>query len=144
MLADVRRHCPDCFVVVYDIGDRNSTAPKLNGDMVRNALKTRFSLRRFPFDRFPPHMQVRCCQHRRKQCEPNPGWAGQYAWKPVIIAALVAEFGAALWLDAGTIPTSGENALATIRHQLQHGSGFFGFAALRRVAGCCACCSWLG
>ena len=122
MLVGLRRHCPDCFVVAYDIGDRNSTETKLDAEAVRHALGTRFSFRRFPFDQFPPHMRLQCCT-KRKHC--GAASAGQYAWKPVILSALVAEFGAVLWLDAGSMPVSDENAIADVRHRLLHGSGFY-------------------
>ena len=122
MLVGLRRHCPDCFVVAYDIGDRNSTETKLDAEAVRHALGTRFSFRRFQFDQFPPHMRLQCCT-KRKHC--GAASAGQYAWKPVILSALVAEFGAVLWLDAGSQPVSDKNAIADVRHRLLHGSGFY-------------------
>lgn len=73
---------PKTPVLVYDLGlEANELSQlKLQGHEVR----------RFPFENYPPYFDIRVD-------------AGVYAWKPVIIADVMRERGAVLWLDAGDL-----------------------------------------
>jgi hypothetical protein len=69
--------------VVYDLGLQDAQAKELD--------RAGFDLRRFPFEQYPPHVDIKV------NC-------GEYAWKPIIVADVLAETGGAiLWLDAGDI-----------------------------------------
>ncbi len=68
---------------IYDIG--------LKPEEARELKNSGYTLRRFPFEKYPPHVDIRVAR-------------GQYAWKPIIVADLLVEFGGSvLWLDAGNI-----------------------------------------
>lgn len=87
-------------VVAYDLGLEPDT---LSG------LRRRFprcDFRRFAFENYPPHVAMAC---------------RSYAWKPVIVADLLEEFGGlVLWLDSATLFHSElDDVLATLR---RHGT----------------------
>jgi hypothetical protein len=74
----------DTSVVVYDLGLQSEELGELKRDH-------RCDVRRFPYENYPPHVNLAI--HRRS-C----------AWKPIIIADLLAETGGSvLWLDAGNL-----------------------------------------
>src|SRR5579871_1933923 len=84
MLASVRRHEPDLRVVVYDLG-------LTRWQRLRIGKRRQLEWRRFEFEKYPAYFDIRVK-------------AGEYAWKPVIIADLVEEAGEpVLWLDAGCV-----------------------------------------
>ena len=88
LLNSIEAHEPGAAVVTYDLG--------LSEEQRQTLVHTyrRHTHRRFPFEDYPAHFDM------------SRG-AGAYAWKPVIVAACLEEFGpragvdAVLWLDAG-------------------------------------------
>ncbi len=92
MLASVGRHEPDLRVVVYDLG---LTA----WQRWRIGKRRQLEWRRFEFEQYPAYFDIKVN-------------AGEFAWKPVIIADLLEEAGEpVLWLDAGAVVTEPLTAL---------------------------------
>jgi len=86
---------PESRVFVYDLG--------LTGAERRQLRDQGRELRRFPFEQYPPHLDLR-------------NNFGHYAWKPVIIADVLKETGGrVLWLDAGNLL---ESPLTAIKQAL--------------------------
>lgn len=73
---------PKTPLLVYDLG---LEAGELNHLKLQG-----YEVRRFPYENYPPHFDIRVD-------------AGVYAWKPIIIAGVMRERGAVLWLDAGDL-----------------------------------------
>ena len=83
MLRSVARHEPDLRIVVYDLG---LTARQ----RLRIGKRQQLEWRRFEFEKYPAYFDIRVK-------------AGEYAWKPVIIADLLEEAGEpVLWFDGQT------------------------------------------
>lgn len=102
LLASVRRHEPELRVVVYDLG--LTTWQKL-----RIGKRRQLQWRRFEYEKYPAYFDIRVK-------------AGEYAWKPVIIANLLEEAGEpVLWLDAGCVVSE---PLTALRAALRT-SGFY-------------------
>ena len=97
LLASLDLFEADSHVVVYDLGLRSNEAERLRAK--------RRDVRKFPFDRYPAHVNIRIQR-------------GQYAWKPIIVADGLREFrGMVLWLDAGDLVLA---RLERIRKLLAH------------------------
>jgi hypothetical protein len=74
---------PKTRVIVYDLG--------LTAEEHDELEKDGYEVPRFRFQDYPPHVDIRV-------------EAGQYAWKPIIIADLLQHLGGMiLWLDAGNL-----------------------------------------
>jgi hypothetical protein len=83
LLASVRQHIPDAFLMVYDLGLTAEEQEIIQGNC--NAFRT------FDYSRYPQHVDIRIN-------------AGQYAWKPILIEEVLEERGGlVLWLDAGNL-----------------------------------------
>lgn len=68
--------------IVYDLGLEPHQLERL---------KEKWEVRRFPFEKYPPHFDMRVGM-------------GQYAWKPVIVVDTLRETGGnVLWMDAGNL-----------------------------------------
>src|SRR5579863_234450 len=84
LLRSVRRHEPNLRVVVYDLG-------LTIWQRLRIGRRRQLEWRRFEFEKYPTYFNIRVK-------------AGEYAWKPVIIADLLEEAGEpVLWFDAGVV-----------------------------------------
>jgi hypothetical protein len=83
LLASIRRHCPNVWTRVYDLGLSES-----ENAAVRNNCR---ELKKFEFSRYPAYFDIRVN-------------GGEYAWKPVIFDETLEErSGLVLWLDAGNL-----------------------------------------
>jgi hypothetical protein len=108
-LASVRRHEPGTRTVVYDLGLGDE-----QGAIARSAFPE-FEFRRFNFAAFPLHVDIARS-------------AGQYAWKPVIVAEVLGEVsGLVCWMDAGNVI---DTRLSRLRRDLSR-RGFFARAGGR-------------
>jgi len=92
LLRSVITRLPTCSIICFDLGmtnDERSQATELLAKVDYG------ELRLFPFDDHPPYFNIRVN-------------AGEYAWKPVIIASVVDSRPNALviWLDAGNLVTN--------------------------------------
>lgn len=95
LLISMMTYEPGTPVVVYDLGLSVAERAEISGMAAE--------LRRFPFERYPPHVDI------RDNC-------GQYAWKPIIIDDLLREARTdILWLDAGNLV---ERPLTALRRDL--------------------------
>jgi len=107
LLCSINQHLPNCSIVCFDLGmtieERLEVRRILNGS-------NSGELRTFPYDDFPSYFDIRIN-------------AGQYAWKPVIIASVVESRpnDLVIWLDAGNVVT---NRLFWISKIATH-EGFF-------------------
>lgn len=75
---------PAAKVILYDLG-LTAAQLKLLNEVPPFALKD-FTIRTFDFSKYPDHLALK---------------NGNWAWKPVIIADTVTEFGDTVWMDAG-------------------------------------------
>jgi hypothetical protein len=83
LLFSVSRFEPKTRVIVYDLG--------LTAEEHDELEKGGYEVPKFRFGDYPPHVDIRV-------------EAGQYAWKPIIIADLLRQLGGMiLWLDAGNL-----------------------------------------
>lgn len=83
LLYSVGVHEAGARTIVYDLGLKNAELKELQSQNCE--------VRRFPYEFYPPHLNIKV-------------EAGQYAWKPVIVADLLRELkGPVLWLDAGDL-----------------------------------------
>jgi hypothetical protein len=84
LLSTVLRFEPDVNVFVYDLGLTKEETDKVH------RLSSKFEVRKFDFSKYPTYFDIKFN-------------AGEYAWKPVIIADVMNELdsGYLIWLDAG-------------------------------------------
>jgi len=92
LLPTVLKHEADAAnMVVYDLGLASSEV----ADLAHNWPDTIY--RKFDFDSYPQHF---------KMGQSGRFFAGSYAWKPVIVADIMDEFGGlVLWLDSSCVLT---------------------------------------
>jgi uncharacterized protein DUF1647 len=85
MLASVRQHEPDVPVIAYDLGMAAQDLERLRSRFPTVVLKT------FEYARYPSYFNIKIN-------------AGEYAWKPVIIADTLDETKRSVcWMDAGNV-----------------------------------------
>jgi Protein of unknown function (DUF1647) len=102
LLSSIKRHAPTANVIVYDLG--LTTAQRRN--LIR---KFDCTLKTFDFSAYPAYFNIRIA-------------AGEYAWKPTIIAEVAKQHsGVVWWMDAGNIIT--ESLTPTFQNILE--TGFF-------------------
>ncbi|XP_072043389.1 uncharacterized protein [Amphiura filiformis] len=97
MIASIQKHMPGKRIVVYDLGIKQKTKPKVKkfcGIEVRN----------FDFDKYPPHTKN----------------LHTYAWKVFIIRETLREFGAIFWGDSSVRFTGSLRSVLPYLH-LHHG-----------------------
>lgn len=84
-VASVVRHEPEARLIVYDLGLDQTHRSAIA------ATAPRATLKRFAFERYPDWFDIRVS-------------AGQYAWKPVIVATELKDApGPLVWMDAGNV-----------------------------------------
>lgn len=85
---------PQQKVIVYDLGLAPASARNVA------AHPAVLQLRRFRFERYPPHFDISIDSGRFER--------GAWAWKPAIIAEVLEQYSAVLWMDAGDalLPTT--------------------------------------
>jgi hypothetical protein len=83
LLASVRQHAPEAFLMVYDLGLTGEEQEIIQGHS--DAFRT------FDYSRYPKHVDIQID-------------SGQYAWKPILVNEVLEERGGlVLWLDAGNL-----------------------------------------
>ena len=83
-LASAKKYAPLARVVVYDLGMANFQLRRLKQ-------KFDYEVRKFDYTTHPTYFNIKVN-------------AGEYAWKPVIVAEVAREFGGIIcWMDAGNL-----------------------------------------
>lgn len=84
LLASAKTHEPETRVIIYDLGMTNFQLRRL-------ARKFKYEVRKFDYLKYPAYFNIKID-------------AGEYAWKPVIVAEVAEEFGGIIcWMDSGNV-----------------------------------------
>ena len=83
-LRSANQHAPETKLIVYDLG----MTPK---QIQRITKIFNYEIRKFDYSKYPAYFNIKIA-------------AGEYAWKPVIIAEVAKQYcGTVLWMDAGNM-----------------------------------------